>query len=182
MSSVELTGSPREDIGRLLMIPTYNELENIESLITEIRGRDFPADILVIDDNSPDGTAQKVIDMQAEFEGLIVMSRPAKTGLGSAYRSGVHWALDKQYQRLFHMDADFSHPPKVLPEIDAKLDESDLVIGSRYVRGGAVKNWGVFRRLLSRTANTTSRWMLGLPVRDCTSGYRGYRRSTLERL
>jgi dolichol-phosphate mannosyltransferase len=166
----------------LIMIPTYNERDNIVRLVEAIRGDMPEAHVLVIDDGSPDGTADYLrssFDLGSEVH---LIEREGKQGLGSAYRQGMRWGLDRGYERFFSMDADFSHPPERLPAIRSALDDVDCVVGSRYVEGGGIQNWGWFRRSLSASANVVARSMIGLSVNDCTSGFRGYRREILERV
>lgn len=169
---------------KLLLIPTYNERENIIRLLISIREEFRESDVLIIDDGSPDGTARAV---RRDFEGdpsIYLLERESKQGLGSAYREGLRWGLARSYQCFFTMDADFSHPPSRLKELNQRLveDDTDCVIGSRYVPGGGIENWGWFRRALSISANRVARLLIGLPVYDCTSGFRGYRRRIIEKI
>lgn len=158
-------------VKRLVLIPTYNENQNIEKLVFEILALKTGFDILVIDDNSPDGTAATVQRLLAGQKRLNLIKRQGKLGLGSAYVEGFHWAKDKGYDRVFTMDADFSHQPKYLPGLDNILENNDLAVGSRYVKGGGVEGWPVKRKLLSRLGNFYARTIIGLPVKDCTSGF-----------
>ncbi len=161
---------------RIVVIPTYNEAENIGPLISAIK-RSLPdLDVLVVDDGSPDGTAR----IASDTDGVHVIERPGKLGLGTAYICGFMYALDKGYDHIGGMDADFSHDPAVLPALFGLLDNHDLGIGARYIPGGGTKNWELRRRILSRTANLVAKLMLNLPVHDATSGYRSYRREVLE--
>lgn len=163
---------------RIVLIPTYNEAENIANLIDAIREADASIDIMVIDDNSPDGTGAI-----AEEKGIAhVMHRPGKQGLGTAYKAGFREALDRGYEAIAQMDADFSHPPDVLPKLFEALETYDGCIGSRYVPGGGTRNWGVHRKLLSAYANHFARFVLSLHARDVTAGFRAYRRATLENI
>jgi dolichol-phosphate mannosyltransferase len=160
----------------IVVIPTYNEAENIALLIPALREAAPEVDILVVDDGSPDGTG----DIAAAMEGVRVLRRPGKLGLGTAYIQALSQLLDEGYERLAHMDADLSHDPKVLPRLLEALDTYDAVIGSRYVAGGAVENWGIHRRILSRTANFVAGMILGMSLPDATSGFRAYRREVLQ--
>lgn len=166
----------------LVVVPTYNEVENIERVLERLREAVPAADVLVVDDGSPDGTGA-LADTLAERDPQIqVMHRTTKDGLGAAYLAGFDWGLDRGYERFVEMDADGSHPPERLPAmLDASAD-ADLVIGSRWVPGGAVENWPIQRQLLSRGGNMYTRILLGLGVHDVTAGYRVYRRETLERV
>jgi dolichol-phosphate mannosyltransferase len=155
----------------LIVIPTYNERENIVLIIPEIRKRLPAAHILVVDDNSPDGTSRCVKDRQR------------KEGLGRAYISGFKWALERDYELIFEMDADFSHDPRYLPDfITAAQQGADLVLGSRYISGVNVVNWPMSRLLLSYFGNIAARLVAGVPVKDCTGGFKCFRRHVLERL
>lgn len=140
------------------------------------------ADVLVLDDNSPDGTAEIVAEMARTDSHVSVLRRAEKRGLGLAYIDGFKIALAKGYEAIVGMDADFSHDPAALPKLVGALDGSDLVIGSRYVSGGSTPDWKLHRRLLSRAGNFTARTLLNIPLRDCTTGYRCYRREALEKL
>jgi dolichol-phosphate mannosyltransferase len=164
----------------LVIIPTYNERENIE-LITERLFAAVPtADLLVVDDGSPDGTG-KVADAIAEADPRVnVLHREAKAGLGAAYVAGFDWGLDRGYEVLVEMDADGSHAPEELPRLLTALQRADLVLGSRYVPGGQVKNWPRRRELLSRGGNVYTRLALGVQLHDATGGYRAFRREVLE--
>ena len=162
----------------VVIIPTYNEAQNIQRLISAIQDACSALDIVIVDDASPDGTGE----LAASMEGVHVIRRPGKLGLGTAYVAGFCDARGRGYQRIAGMDADFSHDPSVLPALFALLDTADVGIGSRYVPGGGTRNWGLHRQILSRTANIFARFMLGLPIHDVTSGYRCYRREVLERI
>lgn len=166
----------------LIIIPTYNERQNIVLLIPEILKVVPGASILVVDDNSPDGTAQCVRELAQSVENVHVLERPGKQGLGRAYISGFRWALERDYECMFEMDADFSHNPSYLPDFLRAVDSSDLVIGSRYIKGVNVVNWPMSRLLLSYTANMYARFITGLPVRDATGGFKCFRRQVLETL
>jgi dolichol-phosphate mannosyltransferase len=160
----------------IVVLPTYNEAENVTRMLAAVRTALPTADILVVDDNSPDGTAGLVEAAAAELGQIKLLRRPGKQGLGSAYRHGFTIALDEGYTAIVSMDVDFSHDPAVLPELLRVLDAgADAVIGSRYVPGGATVDWPLHRRLLSRWGNRYTSLVLGLQVRDCTSGFRAYR-------
>jgi len=163
----------------LVVIPTYNERDNIEIIVSRLRAAVPYADVLVVDDNSPDGTGD-VADRLADGDKAIhVMHRTAKNGLGAAYLAGFRWGLDQGYQALVEMDADGSHSPEELPLLLEALQDADMVKGSRYVPGGQVVNWPMTRLLLSRGGSLWTRFMLGLPVRDATGGYNAFRAETL---
>jgi glycosyltransferase involved in cell wall biosynthesis len=164
----------------VVVMPTYNERENVAGVLSAVREAVPQADILVVDDNSPDGTA-KVVNESVEALGRIdLLQRPVKQGLGSAYRQGFELALERSYDVIVSMDVDFSHDPAVLPEMLRLIEAgADAVIGSRYVPGGATVDWPLHRRLLSRWGNRYTSLVLGLQVRDCTSGYRAYRADAL---
>ncbi|OGS34541.1 MAG: hypothetical protein A2293_10525, partial [Elusimicrobia bacterium RIFOXYB2_FULL_49_7] len=164
----------------LVIIPTYNERENIERLINEIISLPQQFDLLVVDDNSPDGTSAIVKTIAEKNTRVHLISRTGKLGLGTAYIAGFSWALAREYDFVFSMDADFSHQPHYLPELARMLQNHDLVIGSRYVQGGGIEGWPLPRRLLSRMGNIYARTIAGLPIRDCTSGFMAIKRSILE--
>jgi dolichol-phosphate mannosyltransferase len=167
----------------IVVIPTYNELENISRILREIFSL-YPAiNVVVIDDNSPDGTAAEVRNLQSEFgDKLFLEERDSKMGLGTAYISGFRWAISRGYDFIFEMDADFSHPPKDLQKLyDACAKEgNDVAIGSRYVKGGQVMNWPTGRVLMSYYASIYVRTITWMPVRDTTAGFVCYRRKVLE--
>jgi dolichol-phosphate mannosyltransferase len=172
-----------EDIGPVLVIiPTYNERENIESIVGRVRAAVSEADILVADDNSPDGTGKIADGLADDDERVHVLHRAGKEGLGAAYIAGFHWGIEHGFDVLVEMDADGSHQPEELPRLLSALGEADLVIGSRWIRGGTVENWPINREILSRGANLYARIMLGFPVRDSTGGYRAYRATTLQKI
>lgn len=167
----------------IVIIPTYNEIENIESIIRAVFSLKEPFHILVIDDNSPDKTAQKVIELQKEFpDQLFLEERKKKSGLGTAYVHGFKWSLKHQYDYIFEMDADFSHNPNDLEKLyDAcKFGSYDMAIGSRYVTGVNVVNWPLSRVLLSYFASVYVRMITGMQIQDATAGFICYRRSVLE--
>jgi dolichol-phosphate mannosyltransferase len=167
----------------LVVLPTYNESENIDRVLRRIRDSLPAATVLVVDDGSPDGTAGQAESLGKEIGGIEVMRRPRKSGLGSAYRSGFRWGLDHGFDACVEMDADLSHEPEALPGlVDALADGVELVIGSRYVAGGAIPNWAWHRRLLSRGGNVYASALLGLGVADSTSGFRVYAASVLRRI
>ena len=164
----------------VVVLPTYNERENVGALLSAVRRTVPDADILVVDDNSPDGTAPVVEETAAELGQIKLLRRPGKHGLGSAYRDGFAVALDEGYDAVVSMDADFSHDPAAVPDLLRLLDAgADAVIGSRYVPGGATVDWPLHRRLLSRWGNRYTSLVLRLQVRDCTSGFRAYRAEAL---
>jgi dolichol-phosphate mannosyltransferase len=167
----------------LIVIPTYNERENVVLLIPEIRKISPEVHILVVDDNSPDGTSRCVKELAKSIENVFVLDRAKKEGLGRAYIAGFRWALERGYELIFEMDADFSHNPSYLPDFFRGIDEgADLVLGSRYVSGVNVVNWPMSRLLLSYFGNLGARIVAGVPVKDCTGGYKCYRRRVLEAL
>jgi dolichol-phosphate mannosyltransferase len=164
----------------VVVVPTYNERENITALLPAIRNATTLTDVLVVDDNSPDGTADAAERLAEELGGIRVLRRSSKEGLGSAYRAGFTQVLGEDYDAVISMDADFSHDPAVIPAMLARLEEgNDAVIGSRYVTGGGTTDWPVRRQLLSKWGNGYTRAVLGLPTRDCTSGFRAYRSEAL---
>jgi len=167
----------------LVVVPTYNEVENIAGLLTGIRAAVPHADVLVVDDASPDGTAAVVADSGRELGHVHLLERPAKTGLGAAYRDGFAWGLARDYDVLVEMDADGSHDSAHLSALLGAIDAgAELVVGSRYVPGGEIPRWSPGRRALSRWGNRYAAAALKLPVADATSGFRAYRASTLRRL
>jgi dolichol-phosphate mannosyltransferase len=166
----------------LIVIPTYNERENIAELTTTITALNAEFVVLVVDDNSPDGTGSLIRALGKRNPRIRILSRPSKQGLGSAYIAGFRFALQNGFARVVTMDADFSHDPAALGSIVKAALESDVVIGSRYVVGGHITHWSWFRRQLSSTANQLARRILGQGIRDWTSGYRCYRREALAKL
>lgn len=163
----------------LVAIPTYNEASNIRPLIFEIWKLLPELNILVIDDNSQDGTAGVVEDIMKDHSKLHILKRAGKLGLGSAYIAAFKWALEHNFNAVIEMDADFSHSPKALPQMIKTLEQYPSVIGSRYIRGGATENWNWFRRLLSRGGSIYARLILGVPVLDLTGGFNGWRGEVL---
>jgi dolichol-phosphate mannosyltransferase len=164
----------------LVAIPTYNEAENLEAIVTAVYDALPQTAVLIIDDASPDGTGRLADDLAARYPSLQVLHRPGKQGLGTAYVAGFRYALERDFDCVFEMDADFSHDPQYLPALLAATDDADLVIGSRYVPGGRTPDWGFSRRLISGFGNVFARTLLQLPVRDCTAGFKCYRRCVLE--
>jgi dolichol-phosphate mannosyltransferase len=170
-----------EDLGRVLVvIPTYDERENLEWIVGRVRRAVPEVDVLVVDDGSPDGTGELADRLAAGDEQVSVLHRTEKAGLGAAYLHGFRVALERGYDVVGEMDADGSHQPEQLPLLLAALQEADLVIGSRWVPGGSVVNWPLSRKVLSVGGNAYARMLLGIPVRDVTAGFRLFRRSTLE--
>jgi dolichol-phosphate mannosyltransferase len=163
----------------LVIIPTYNESENIARIISRTREAVPGAHLLIADDNSPDGTGKLVDDIASVDDHVHVMHRLGKEGLGAAYLAGFEWGLNAGYEVLIEMDADGSHQPDQLPELLTALTDADLVLGSRWVSGGKVVNWPRSREVLSRGGNLWTRMMLGIPLRDATGGFRAFRRKTL---
>jgi dolichol-phosphate mannosyltransferase len=163
----------------LVIIPTYNERENLEGMVARVLASGSGIDLLVVDDNSPDGTGALAEDLAAANPEVHVVHRPEKAGLGAAYQEGFRWGLDRGYEVLVEMDCDGSHKPEQLHRLLERLDTADLVIGSRWVRGGEVENWPLRRMILSRGASLYARIALGLPYRDITGGYRAFRASAL---
>jgi dolichol-phosphate mannosyltransferase len=172
-----------EDLGKILVvIPTYNELENLPRIVKRVRASVPEAHILVADDNSPDGTAEVADALAATDDHVHVMHRLGKEGLGAAYLAGFAWALENDFDVVVEMDADGSHQPEQLPLLLDALRDADLVLGSRYVPGGSVVNWPKSRELLSRGGNWYTRRALQIPLQDATGGYRAFRASTLRAL
>ena len=159
----------------LVVLPTYNERANIERILAEVRSHLPVADVLVVDDSSPDGTAEAAEKVAVELGSIEVLVRPEKNGLGPAYRAGFAWGLERGYEAFVEMDSDFSHDPAALPELVAPMEVgADLVIGSRYIPGGSIPEWSTSRRLLSRSGNIYANLVLGLGVEDSTAGFRVY--------
>lgn len=172
---------PRAPISRVVvLVPTYNERDSLPRLLEQLRAEVPFVDVLVIDDNSPDGTGEVADAFAGTDPQIRVLHRAGKEGLGRAYLHGFRCALEQGYDALVEMDADGSHQPKHLHAILDALDDADLVIGSRWVRGGAVQNWPLSRKALSVGGNLYTRMLLGMPVNDATAGYRAYRATTLE--
>ncbi|QZY27687.1 polyprenol monophosphomannose synthase [Nocardioides coralli] len=166
----------------VMVVPTFNERDNLAWIVGRLHAAHPDVDVLVVDDNSPDGTGAEADRMAAADDRVHVLHRAGKSGLGAAYLHGFSWALDAGYDVIGEMDADGSHQPEQLDRLRSALDDADLVIGSRWVPGGSVVNWPLHRRALSRGGNLYVRWLLGIGVRDATAGYRLFRRQTLEKL
>ena len=178
-----MTEASFADLGRIVVIiPTYNERENLERIVGRLRAAVPEADILVADDNSPDGTGGIADSLSAADDHIRVLHRAGKEGLGAAYLAGFEWALDQGYDVVVEMDADGSHQPEQLNRLLDRLRTADLVLGSRYVKGGSVVNWPRSREVLSRGGNVYTRVMLGVPLKDATGGYRAFRADTLRKL
>jgi dolichol-phosphate mannosyltransferase len=166
----------------LIIIPTYNELDNIQKIVPAVLALDKQFSILVVDDGSPDGTANAVKVLQPVYpKHLHLLERTSKDGLGRAYIAGFKWALAHHYDAIVEMDADFSHQPRYLPDlIKALQNGADVALGSRYVAGGGTRNWSWLRKLISRTGSWYARTVLGLPLRDITGGFKAFKRRVLE--
>jgi dolichol-phosphate mannosyltransferase len=171
--------NPRIGDGALICIPTYDERENLDRIVPAVLACVPGAHVLVVDDASPDGTGELADGMAAVDGRVHVLHRPGKQGLGRAYVAAFGWALERGYARVVEFDADFSHDPAYLPELLERLERADVVIGSRRVPGGGVENWGPARRLVSWAGSTYARLVLGVPVRDLTGGFNGFRREAL---
>lgn len=193
--STENEYMPTRPARAVVVIPTYNEAGNVTTVLDRVRTASPGIDILVVDDNSPDGTAALVRDHPGYAAGppsgrslrhpggpgqVFLLSRAVKDGLGAAYRAGFAWAIASDYAVILQMDADLSHPPERIPALLAAIDGADLAIGSRYVSGGGVSNWSLSRRMISRAGNVYVRLALGLPVHDTTAGFKAFRRDALE--
>ncbi|GAB3574717.1 polyprenol monophosphomannose synthase [Leifsonia lichenia] len=166
----------------IVIIPTYNERDNLEWIVGRTLRATPNVDILIVDDGSPDGTGAIAADLERDHERVRYLERDAKAGLGAAYLAGFSWARANHYRRVIEMDADGSHHPEELPTMLGLLERYDLVLGSRWVPGGAVENWPLHRRLLSRGGNLYTRLALGISVRDATGGFRGFRMEALDRI
>ena len=164
----------------LVIIPTYNERENLTELLRQIFALGIGLEVLIVDDNSPDGTGQLADEMTAADPHVHVLHRAGKMGLGSAYVAGFRYALDRDYEAIFEMDADFSHNPESLPVFLKELESADLVLGSRYLHGVTVVNWPLSRLILSYAANVYSRVITGMNIKDATGGFKCFRRQVLE--
>lgn len=166
----------------LIALCTYKERDNLERLIPEIQGVAPDADLLVIDDNSPDGTGELVESLAARDPRIRLIERPGKQGLGTACVLSYRYAIERGYEFLLNLDADFSHPPRFIPDLRACMDRADIAIGSRYVPGGGIVGWGPLRHIMSRGVNCYSRLLLRLPPRDCSGSFRCYRVAKLMQL
>ncbi len=164
----------------LVIIPTYKEIENIENIIAAVLEQDKIIDILIVDDNSPDGTADAVENLMKKNKRINILKRAGKMGLGSAYVAGFKWAIERKYDYIFEMDADFSHDPAILPEMLKAIEDNDLVIGSRYIKGINVVNWPLSRLILSYGASKYVRIITCMPINDPTGGFKCFRREVLE--
>ncbi len=171
-------------MSNIVIIPTYKEKENIEAIIKAISSLSIPFDILIIDDNSPDGTADIVKNLQPSMPNLHIIERPGKLGLGTAYITGFKWALEKNYRYIYEMDADFSHDPRDLERLYKACndDGADLAIGSRYISGVNVVNWPLSRVIMSYIASIYVRVVTGMRIMDTTAGFKCYRREVLENI
>ena len=166
----------------LVISPTYNEGKNIESLVDQVLGPNPDYHLLIVDDNSPDGTAAIVKELQQTYPNLSLEVRPGKAGLGTAYLFGFKWALERGYEAIVQIDADLSHDPKDVPRLVSELQNYDLIIGSRYVEGVSVVNWPIRRLILSYGANMYSRTVTGMPINDGTGGFKAWRGSLLRKI
>jgi len=164
----------------LIIVPTYNEAENLAALLEAVFVQVPDVDVLVVDDSSPDGTGDLADDLAGNDPRIHVMHRTEKEGLGKAYVAGFKWALARHYQTIFEMDCDFSHRPEHLPEFLEAIQEADLVLGSRRIKGGGTEGWGMSRKLISWGGSFYARTVLGLPYRDLTGGFKCFRRQVLE--
>jgi dolichol-phosphate mannosyltransferase len=173
---------PSETGPAIVAVPTYNERDNLERTVEAVRRSCPEIDVLIVDDNSPDGTGELADALAADDDSVHVLHRPAKQGLGAAYLAAFDWAGERSYRTVVEMDADGSHDPADLPRLLAALEGAEVAIGSRYIPGGRVRNWPLHRLALSRGAGVYTRLMLGLDVRDVTAGYRAYRLDALAKL
>ena len=166
----------------LVLVPTYNERENLPMIVGRIRAALPDADVLVLDDNSPDGTGELADGLAADDSQIRVLHRQGKEGLGAAYLAGFAWGMEHGYHSMVEIDADGSHQPEDLPRLIAALEHADLVIGSRWIKGGAIENWPAIRKVISIGGNVYTKAMLGMSVNDATAGFRAYRASALAQL
>ena len=167
----------------VVVVPTYNEADNIGRLVPMILARDARLSVLVVDDNSPDGTAGIVKGLPGFGDRIMILERPVKLGLGAAYIAAFQWILaNSDFEAVFEMDADFSHDPEALDEFLEEIESYDLVLGSRYLKGITVVNWPLRRLILSVGANRYAGFVTGMPLKDCTGGFKCFRRTTLEKL
>ena len=165
----------------IVLMPTYNERGNLQTVVEAVL-KTGCADILVIDDNSPDGTGELADTLANQHEQVFVMHRASKQGLGKAYVSGFHWALARHYTHILQMDADLSHPPATIPKMLELATEHDVVLGSRWVPGGGTENWSTFRQWISKGGSFYARQLLGIPIRDVTGGFKCIKREVLEKV
>ena len=183
MSATDRGVSRYPGVGRVLVIvPTYNEADNLRLIVDRVRAATPAVDVLIADDNSPDGTGRIADELAARDPAVHVLHRPGKQGLGAAYMAGFAWAAEHDYDAVVEMDADGSHAPEELPRLLDALGEADVVLGSRYVKGGKTVGWPWHRHLISRSGNLYVRVALGMPVRDATGGYRAYRTPVLSKI
>ncbi|BDU50920.1 polyprenol monophosphomannose synthase [Haliovirga abyssi] len=168
----------------LIIIPTYNESQNIEKLLEEIYNQKNDINILIVDDNSPDKTYEIIENLMKDKynKKLFLLKRAGKLGLGTAYIEGFRWALKNEYDYIFEMDADFSHNPIYIPKFLEEIENNDLIIGSRYVNDGGVKNWGIIRKIVSRGGSLYAKIILGLPLNDITGGFKCFKKEVLENM
>ena len=166
--------------GALIVIPTYNEADNVRPIVSAVRGVVPDAHVLIVDDNSPDGTGRLADEIAGADAQVHVLHRPGKEGLGRAYLDAFRWGLERGYDKLVEFDADFSHDPKYLPVMLATLDRADVAVGSRYVAGGGTENWGLARKIISGGGSWYGRLVLGVPIRDLTAGFIAWNRRVLE--
>lgn len=167
---------------KLVIVPTYNEIENLKNLFPALMSLSEKFDVLVVDDSSPDGTGAFVTSESQKNSRVHLLSRPQKQGLGKAYIAGFKWGIEKGYDVLVEMDADFSHRPVDLNEILKKIETTDVVIGSRYVPGGSTVNWGILRKIISRGGGIYSRLILGFPIQDWTGGFNAWKKEVLQKI
>lgn len=163
----------------LVVIPTYNEKENIQAIIPAVLKQNLGVEVLVVDDNSPDGTGTIVKEMQKTFSQLHLLCRPGKQGLGKAYIAGFKWGLEQGFDAIVEMDADFSHRPEDLGPLLQKLNSHDFAVGSRYVTQGRTVNWGILRKIISRGGGIYARFILGFPLNDWTGGFNAWKKAVL---
>jgi dolichol-phosphate mannosyltransferase len=177
-----MTDAPKErgTGGKIIIVPTYNEKDNIARLLDRLMKLPYGLNVLIVDDGSPDGTAGIVKEWMAREPRIHLLQRPGKMGLGSAYRDGFRYALERDFEFIFEMDADFSHDPDAIGGFLEAAQDADVVLGSRYLNGISVVNWPLQRLLLSYFANVYTRWVTGLPLRDATGGFKCFRRRALE--
>jgi len=167
---------------KLVIIPTYNEIENLQTLIPALKALGEKFDVLFVDDSSPDGTGAYVTSVANTNQRVHLLSRPQKQGLGKAYIAGFKWGISHGYDVLTEMDADFSHRPADLNEILKKIETTDVVVGSRYVPGGRTVNWGLIRKIISRGGGIYSRMILGYPLQDWTGGFNSWKKEVLQKI